>query len=141
MPRYQLSITVPPQTPESAAVSDTIAVDERIVVDGFIFAPPGSAFEVNAVLFAGDRQLLPEPGSDRVVVPGVADPARIDQTLPGTPNDLELRAFAPNSDFEHTVKAVVDTRTEERARPLQRIADVFTGGGRIQQADQDEPEA
>jgi hypothetical protein len=141
MPRYQLSVTVPPQTPESAAVSDTISVDERIVKDGFLFTPPGSAFAVRAVLFAGDRQLLPEPGSDRVLIPGVADPARIDQTLPGTPNDLELRVFAPNSQFAHTVKAVVDTRTEERARPLQRIADVFTGGGLVREVDQDEPEA
>jgi hypothetical protein len=128
MPRYQLSATVPVGTPEDQAVSAEIEIDQRFVQEGFIFAAPGSAYKVNAALLAGDRQLLPEPGSDTTVVPNVTDPAPIRYTLPGSPNTLELRLFAPNSDFEHTVKAVVDVVSEDQASPLQRIADRLTGG-------------
>lgn len=140
MPRYQLSATVPPGTSEAGAVVSTVTVDERVVRDGLIYAPPGSAFEVNAVLLAGDRQLLPDPGSDPVVIPGLADPARIDTRLPGTPNEVELRVWAPSSQFEHTVKARIDTRTEERANPLQRFVGMFEGAGETRPARQRRPE-
>jgi hypothetical protein len=131
MPRYQVSTTVPAGTAEADAVSAEIAVSERFVQEGFIYAAPGSAFTVRARLLAGDRQLLPEPESDLTVVPDVTDPAPIRYGLPGAPNDLELRVHAPNSNFEHTVKAVVDVVEASQASPLQRIADRLSsvGGG------------
>jgi len=129
MPRYQVSATVPAGTAEDQAVVSEITVDQRFVQEGFIFTPPGSAYEVQARLLAGDRQLLPEPDSDTTVVPDVTDPAPIRYTLPGSPNTLELRVFAPTSNFEHTVKAVIDVVPVDQASPLQRIADRLTGGG------------
>lgn len=140
MARYQLSATVPAGTAEANAATDTVQVDERVLQDGFIYAAPGTAFAVRAVLLAGDRQVLPEPESDPVVIPGLADPTRIQTRLPGSPNEIELRVWAPNSQFEHTVKARVDTVPLERANPLQRISNVLTGGGSARPGRQRQPE-
>jgi len=140
MPRYQLSATVPAGTGEDSAVVSEIEVDERFVQEGFIFAAPGASYEVQARLLAGDRQLLPEPESDTTVVPGVTDPAPIRYTLPGSPNTLELRTFAPTSNFPHTIKAVIDVVPAEEASPLQRIADRLTTGGQRRRRTSGPPE-
>jgi len=140
MPRYQTSVTVPAGTQRQNAVADEIQVSERVIEEGFIFAPPGSAYEVNAVLLAGDRQILPEPESDPVAIPGVTDPAQIDTLLPGSPNTVELRVWAPTADFSHTIKARIDTVPRQDANPLQRLVGVFEGAGRSRSARQQQPE-
>jgi hypothetical protein len=91
------------------AVTDSIRVQEPVLVRGFRFVPPGATFEVSATLRYGDRQLLPQPPSDRTLVPGTAEPVQIGFVDLGTPYEVTLRAFAPNADFAHTVKAQVDT--------------------------------
>jgi len=43
MTRYTWEVTVPAGTPQSAAVTNTIALEEAVIQDGLIFAPPGTA--------------------------------------------------------------------------------------------------
>jgi len=40
MTRYTWDVTVPAGTPQSAAVVNTVEVDEAVIQDGLIFAPP-----------------------------------------------------------------------------------------------------
>jgi len=136
MPRYQLSVEVPPQTDEFAAVEETVAVQEPVVVRGFRFVAPGAAFEVKASLRYGDRQLLPQPPSDRTLLPGTTQSARIGFADLGTPYEITLRAFAPDADFSHIVKARVDTLSLEAARRQGvAVAQLPAQGLRVAQSD------
>jgi hypothetical protein len=127
MTRYRWSVTVPPGTPQSAAVSNTIEVDEAVIQDGLIFAPPGSAGLVQAELLFGDLLLLPSPGSDRTLIPGVADAAPLNFEAEGTPFELTLRGFAPQTQFPHTITARVDAVQPGNAAETVNIreADIF----------------
>jgi hypothetical protein len=121
MTRYRWSVTVPPGTPQSAAVTNTIEVDEAVIQDGLVFAPPGSAGLVQAELLFGDLLLLPSPGSDRTLIPGVADAAPLNFEAEGTPYELTLRVFAPQTDFPHTITARVDAVTSANAPAAVRL--------------------
>jgi hypothetical protein len=131
MPRYQLSVDVPAQSDQSQAVVESIEVDERYVRQALRFAPPGSNNTVKAVLQSGDRPLLPTAESDPVVLTNNRTFAPVQARLPGAPNDLTVRAWAPDADFPHTVTVFVDVVELARASPLQRIANRLsrdTGG-------------
>jgi len=121
MTRYRWSVTVPPGTPQSAAVTNTIEVDEAVIQDGLVFAPPGSAGLVQAELLFGDLLLLPSPGSDRTLIPGVADAAPLNFEAEGTPFELTLRGFAPQTQFPHTITARVDAVTSANAAAAVRL--------------------
>jgi len=127
MTRYRWSVTVPPGTPQSAAVTNTIEVDEAVIQDGLVFAPPGSAGLVQAELLFGDLLLLPSPGSDRTLIPGVADAAPLNFEAEGTPFELTLRGFAPQTQFSHTITARVDAVQPANAAETVNIreADIF----------------
>jgi len=109
MTRYTWDVTVPAGTPQSAAVVNTVEVDEAVIQDGLIFAPPGTAGLVFAEIRFGDLVLLPSANSSRRVLPGVADAAPLNFEAEGTPYELTLRAFAPDTDFPHTITARVDS--------------------------------
>jgi len=125
--RYRWSVTVPPGTPQSAAVTNTIEVDEAVIQDGLVFAPPGSAGLMQAELLFGDLVLLPSPGSDRTLIPGVADAAPLNFEAEGTPFELTLRGFAPQTQFPHTITARVDAVQPANAAETVNIreADIF----------------
>jgi len=108
MPRYRWQVTVPAGTPERDAVENTIELDDRQLQDGLLFAPPGSAGRVNAVLLWGEAQLLPTPESSPTVIPGTTDAAPLDFRVTGEPYELTLRAWAPAAVESHTVTARVD---------------------------------
>lgn len=108
MTRYRWDVTVPAATSQDAAVENTIEIDERELLDGFIFAPPGSAGRVKGEILWGGKTLLPSPDSSRTLLPGTTDPAPIDFTIRGSPYELTLRAWAPTAVQDHTVTARVD---------------------------------
>jgi len=128
MTRYTWNVTVPAGTPQSAAVENTVEVDEAVVQDGLIFAPPGSAALVFAEIRFGDLVLLPSANSSRRVLPGVADAAPLNFEAEGTPYELTLRSFAPDTDFPHTITARVDAVQPANAAETVTIseADIFT---------------
>jgi len=101
MTRYRWDVTVPPSTPQSAAVVNTVEVDEAVIQDGLIFAPR--------------------------VLPGTADAAPLNFESEGTPYELTLRAFAPDTDFPHTITARVDAVQPANAAETVNIreADIF----------------
>jgi hypothetical protein len=68
MTRYTWDVTVPAGTPQSAAVVNTVEVDEAVIQDGLIFAPPGTAGLVFAEIRFGDLVLLPSANSSTVGV-------------------------------------------------------------------------
>ncbi len=108
MTRYTWEVTVPAGTPQSAAVTNTIALEEAVIQDGLIFAPPGTAGLVFAEIRFGDLVLLPSAESARRVLPGTTDAAPLNFEAEGTPFELTLRVFAPQTDFPHTITARVD---------------------------------
>lgn len=125
MPRYQLRVDVPAQTGEASAVTDSVSVDEQVVTDGVLYVDPGAADEVRAQLRFGDRPLLPAEGSDLTTIPGDTDPAPIQVTLPGVPQEVQLRAWAPNADNSHVVLGRFDTVEVSESRPLLRLLEAF----------------
>ncbi len=128
MTRYTWDVTVPAGTPQSAAVENTVEVDEAVIQDGLIFAPPGTAALVFAEIRFGDLVLLPSANSSRRVLPGVADAAPLNFEAEGTPYELTLRSFAPDTDFPHTITARVDAVQPANAAETVNIreADIFT---------------
>jgi len=128
MTRYRWDVTVPAGTPQSAAVENTVEVDEVVIQDGLIFAPPGTAGLVFAEIRFGDLVLLPSANSSRRVLPGVADAAPLNFEAEGTPYELTLRSFAPDTDFPHTITARVDAVQPANAAETVNIreADIFT---------------
>jgi hypothetical protein len=128
MTRYTWDVTVPAGTPQSAAVENTVEVDEAVIQDGLIFAPPGTAALVFAEIRFGDLVLLPSANSSRRVLPGVADAAPLNFEAEGTPYELTLRSFAPQTDFPHTITARVDAVQPANAAETVNIreADIFT---------------
>jgi len=108
MTRYRWDVTVPAGTSQDSAVESTIEIDERELLDGFIFAPPGSAGRVEGEILWGGKTLLPSPDSSRTLLPGTTDPAPIDFTIRGSPYELTLRAWSPTAVQSHTVTARVD---------------------------------
>jgi hypothetical protein len=126
--RYTWDVTVPAGTPQSAAVENTVEVDEAVIQDGLIFAPPGTAALVFAEIRFGDLVLLPSANSSRRVLPGVADAAPLNFEAEGTPYELTLRSFAPQTDFPHTITARVDAVQPANAAETVNIreADIFT---------------
>jgi hypothetical protein len=128
MTRYRWDVTVPPQTPQSAAVENTVEVDEAVIQDGLIFAPPGTAGLAFAEIRFGDLVLLPSANSSRRVLPGTTDAAPLNFEAEGTPFELTLRVFAPQTDFPHTITARVDAVQPANAAETVTIreADIFT---------------
>jgi hypothetical protein len=126
--RYTWDVTVPAGTPQSAAVENTVELDEAVIQDGLIFAPPGTAALVFAEIRFGDLVLLPSANSSRRVLPGVADAAPLNFEAEGTPYELTLRSFAPQTDFPHTITARVDAVQPANAAETVNIreADIFT---------------
>jgi|APHM01.1.fsa_nt_gi hypothetical protein len=123
MPRYRIQVDVPAGTSQSNAVSKSIEVEEQAVRDGLIFAPPGSAGTVRAELLFGEARLLPTAESDLTVLPGATDPAPIRRTFERSPTDLTLRAFAPQSNFPHTVTARIDVLSLDQVRQDVRVTE------------------
>jgi hypothetical protein len=121
MTRYRWDVTVPPSTPQSAAVVNTVEVDEAVIQDGLIFAPPGTAGLVFAEIRFGDLVLLPSANSSRRVLPGTTDAAPLNFEAEGTPYELTLRVFAPDTDFPHTITARVDAVTSANAPAAVRL--------------------
>nr|ADE29197.1 hypothetical protein [uncultured virus] len=128
MTRYTWDVTVPAGTPQSAAVVNTVEVDEAVIQDGLIFAPPGTAGLVFAEIRFGDLVVLPSANSSRRVLPGVADAAPLNFEAEGTPYELTLRVFAPDTDFPHTITARVDAVQPANAAETVNIreADIFS---------------
>jgi hypothetical protein len=120
-------LTVPAGTPESAAVETRVQVDESFLQEGLRFAAPGSANTVKCRVLDGERSLIPTADSDPTVIPGATDRAPVRARLTGNPTEVTVRAFAPASDFPHTVTVVLDTKRVGEARPLQRLIQRFTG--------------
>jgi len=62
------------------------------------------------------------------VLPGVADAAPLNFEAEGTPYELTLRSFAPDTDFPHTITARVDAVQPANAAETVNIreADIFT---------------
>jgi hypothetical protein len=127
MTRYTWEVTVPAGTPQSAAVTNTIALEEAVIQDGLIFAPPGTAGLVFAEIRFGDLVLLPSAESARRVLPGTTDAAPLNFEAEGTPFELTLRVFAPQTDFPHTITARVDAVQPANAAETVNIgeADIF----------------
>jgi len=98
-----------------------VEVDEAVIQDGLIFAPPGTAGLVFAEIRFGDLVLLPSANSSRRVLPGVADAAPLNFEAEGTPYELALRVFAPDTDFAHTITARVDAVTSANAPAAVRL--------------------
>ena len=121
MTRYTWNVTVPAGTPQSAAVENTVEVDEAVIQDGLIFAPPGTAGLVFAEIRFGDLVLLPSANSSRRVLPGTTDAAPLNFEAEGTPYELTLRVFAPDTDFPHTITARVDAVTSANAAAAVRL--------------------
>jgi len=103
-------------------------VDEAVIQDGLIFAPPGTAGLVFAEIRFGDLVLLPSANSSRRVLPGTTDAAPLNFEAEGTPFELSLRVFAPQTDFAHTITARVDAVQPANAAETVNIreADIFT---------------
>jgi len=121
MTRYRWNVTVPAGTPQSAAVENTVEVDEAVIQDGLIFAPPGTAGLVFAEIRFGDLVVLPSANSSRRVLPGTTDAAPLNFEAEGTPYELTLRVFAPDTDFPHTITARVDAVTSANAAAAVRL--------------------
>jgi len=132
MPRYRWDVTVPPTTTEDSAVTKTIDIDERELVSGLVFAPPGSAARVNAEVLWGETRVLPSPNSSPTVLPDTTDPAPLDFRIRGSPYELTLRAWAPTAVRSHTVTARVDARAIDDAPQDVRVV----GTGRASAASQ-----
>ena len=122
MPLYELSVTTNVQSSEGDAVTSSVEVDEGFVEEGLIFIDPGSNGEVRAQLRFGDRSLLPASESGFVSVPANRAFVPINFVLPGSPNDIELRAWAPDADFTHEVIAQFTAVEGRKQDPLDRIA-------------------
>lgn len=119
-------MTVPAGTAQTDAVQTTIEVDERLVERVVRFTPPGSAYTVKAVVQSGEAQLSPAPESDPTVLPGLTEPEPVDVFLPGSPSEVNIRAWAPTATNDHTITVTVDMR--EGVQPLDRIANALSSG-------------
>jgi len=127
VPLYELSVTTSAQSSEAQAATSTVDVEQQVITEGFIFIDPGANGEVQAQLRFGDRTLLPARNSGTVRVPAVRQPSPINVQLPGTPNPVQLRAFAPDADFEHEVIAQFEAVPPENT--TQEVRLVGTGDG------------
>jgi hypothetical protein len=125
MTRYRWEATVPPQTGQADAVESVIEIEERDLLDGFIFAPPGSAGRVKGEILWGERVLLPSADSSRTLLPATTDPAPIDLVIRGSPYELTLRAWAPAATQTHTVTARVDAQAA--STPVRDVRIVGSG--------------
>lgn len=134
MALYTRQITVPAQTAESNAVRVETEVDERVVTEAEVFIDPGSNGEVNVVVLDGESRILPERAGDPISKPETTGPVPLNHVLPSTPGNVTIKAWAPDADFSHEVIVNVETRPESRANPLQRLTDVFSGGGSVRSA-------
>lgn len=131
MPVYTRQLSVPAGTPQSNPETTTIAVEERWVDRAVRFAPPGSNATVNVELRFGEARLLPEEGESAVILPATTDPEPVAYRLPGSPSEVEFRAWSPNASFEHTLTLKLVTQELARARPLERLVDLFSSAGRV----------
>jgi len=125
MTRYRWEATVPAGTSQDDAVESTVEIEERGLIDGFIFSPTGSAGLVKGEILWGCKTLLPSPDSSRTLLPGTTDPAPIDFTVRGSPYELTLRAWAPTATQTHTVTARVDAQAV--STPVQDVRVVGSG--------------
>jgi len=129
MALYTRQLTVPAQTAETDAVRVETEVDEQVVTEAEVFIDPGSNGEVDVVLLDGESRILPERAGDPISKPGTTGPVPLTHELPGIPGQVTVKSWAPDADFEHEVIVNVETRARGRANPLQRLTDVFSGGG------------
>lgn len=128
MPLYQTSVTTNAQTGEVDAVTSTVEVEERVIQAGMIFIDPSANGEVEAQLRFGDAQLLPHANGETFQVPAVRNFAPINRQLPGVPTEIELRAWAPDADFQHPVFAQIETVSLENATDKVQLVSVGQSG-------------
>jgi len=126
MPRYIMSVDIPAGTPQSSPAKDTVTVKHKVAVEGFIFIDQGAKDTVRAEVRFGERRIHPHPNSEPQRVPGITNTAVINVELPGVPNELRLRGWAPNSNNEHDAIAVLDMRKPENVAQDVRVV----GAGR-----------
>jgi len=107
MPLHTRQFTVPSQTDKASAVTKEIEVDELLLKEASVFIDPGSNGEVNVEVLFGDSLLLPAADGDPISKPRETGPIPLNARLPGVPNTVTIRAWAPDADFEHEVIAQI----------------------------------
>lgn len=123
MTLYSLNLTVPASTGRDSAVVRDVRVDKQLIDRATVFIDPGSNGEVNVQIQSGEALLIPAIEGDPITKPGQTGPVTIDRRLPGVPNEVTVRAWAPNADFSHEVIAQVVTEEEEDEARDVRIVD------------------
>ena len=126
---YVNRVSVPAGTARSAAVEVDVRVEERFVSEAAVFFPAGVNGEVFVELVAGERRLFPAQEGDPAVGVGSVGPAGVRETLPGAPNVVTWRAWAPDADFPHTVVGRVEVEDPGSGAWRGRLSEFFGGGG------------
>jgi len=145
MTLYALNLTVPASTGRDNSVARTVEVDKQLVDRATVFIDPGSNGEVNVQIQSGEALLIPAIEGDPITKPGQTGPVTIDKRLPGVPNEVTVRAWAPAADFSHEVIVQIVTEEERedvsdvrivgrgrqgtRGRPTPTPEDIMSAGG------------
>jgi|AKVG01.1.fsa_nt_gi hypothetical protein len=128
MPLYSVQVIVPPQTPVTDRVVQTVEVDEQAVTSVTVFLDSGSSSEVEVIVTDGESRIVPAANGDPISKPGETGPVEFSpaRRLPGKPSDVSVRVAAPDADFEHTVIVQIETTEVSDADPIQRLIQRLT---------------
>jgi hypothetical protein len=123
MTLHTRQFTVPAQTAKVDAVTKEIEVDQLVLKEASVFIDPGSNGEVNVEVLFGDSLLLPAADGDPISKPLETGPVPVNRELPGVPNTVTIRAWAPDADFEHEVIAQIVMVSPEEVTETVKISE------------------
>lgn len=126
MPFYEYDLSVAAGTTKAAPAELTAALTKGVVTSVEVVFPPGCAGLVFAVLDRGDVQLWPSNRDGEFKGDGDRIRWVEDYELDDEPLGFNLRAWAPNARFRHTVTFRLEVGGGGR-NVLGRIADAFFG--------------
>jgi len=121
---YEVSLTVPANTPEDAPVEKKLEIEGAILDKIHILIPPGHEALARLAIFYGIDQIFPYETGTWLRGDDESFPLRLNWPLPEPTTTITLKGWNEHTTYDHTfyLRLAAAERIEE-ARPWQALLD------------------
>jgi len=120
---YEVSLTVPANTPEDAPVERALKIEGDVVTLAQVDFPYGCAHLVRAAFFYGIKQLWPSETGTWFRGTGTTKGGKVLWDMPEPKVTLTLRGWSEDDTYDHELIFSIITEPAPAARPWKVLAD------------------
>ena len=114
---YQVYISTPKETPESAALKTELHLTKGRVLGGWIYFPYGPAGVLHFQLFRGDEQIAPSNRGASYNLDDAVIPLSLDFELEEPPYLLFAKTWNTSTSYAHALNLALFLREPEKTKP------------------------